>query len=327
MKNKAYIELHTDNNYVIATVVTITSLLKNKNKDSKYEIRVLGNNLTPENIKLIEKTGVKVIPHQSSFSKFEGTHLFVSSTDLFKFDLADALSDWDKVLYLDTDMIIQGDLSELFGTDLGDNYVAAVKDMAGMVSENHHNRIGHLNYFNAGMMLLNLKKMREDNIRDKLIDYKLNKDSGHFMSQDALNVVFDEKVVYLHPKYNFMAPNMQSYKDQQVCEFYDISQNEYKNMKTDATILHLTNQKKPWNFKEIYGSELWHKYYKCSVCRHIPINYQDCLEPTFLGFRKSKDRKFFYFAWLPIFGFKAKKVGQLAVYLFGIKIGMKKGVL
>ena len=89
-------------------------------------------------------------------SKFEGTHPHVSSTDFFKFDLPDVLSDWDKVLYIDTDMIIQGDLSQLFNTDLGEAYIAAVKDMAGMALESHHNRLGLGNYFNAGMMLMNL---------------------------------------------------------------------------------------------------------------------------------------------------------------------------
>ena len=48
-KNEVCIELHTDDNYVIPTIITITSILQNKNKNSIYKIRVLGNNLSLEN--------------------------------------------------------------------------------------------------------------------------------------------------------------------------------------------------------------------------------------------------------------------------------------
>lgn len=296
------IELHTDNNYVIPTIVTITSMLKNKNKDSVYEIRVLGNNLTDYNTSLIEKLGINVIPHTTSLAKFEGKHLFVSSTDLFKFDLPEVLSDWDKVLYVDTDMIIQGDLSEIFNVELGDNYIAAVKDMAGMVLENHHKRLDISNYFNAGMMLMNLKKMREDNIREKLIDYKLNKDIGYFMSQDALNSVFEEKVVWLHPKNNYMPSNISKCSNKEICEFYDISAEDCKDL-DNATIIHLTNQKKPWKYKNTYGEKLWQKYFKISVCKNEKLKYED----------------------LPLV-LRNKFLRKLSI-VFYIKVGNRKGLL
>lgn len=275
MSEKICIELHTDNNYVIPAIVTITSILKNKKKASDYEIIVLGNNLTSKNINLLQKTGVKFIPHNSSFDKFEGKHDFVSSTDLFKFDLPNVLKDWDKVLYIDTDMIIQDDLSELFNTDLSDNYVAAVKDMTGMVNEDHHNRLNLQNYFNAGLMLLNLKKMREDNISEKLYYYKFNEDCGHFMSQDALNKIFNEKVIWLNPKYNYMGPNLQQFSDEGISKFYNLSLEEYIQIKEKPVIVHLTNKNKPWNYKKTWGKKLWMKYFKKSICKHQKLKYKD----------------------------------------------------
>lgn len=315
MNNKVCIELHTDNNYAIPAIVTITSILKNKNPDSLYEIRLLGNNLSDENIKLIEKTGVKVTPHKNSFTQFEGSHIFVSSTDLFKFDLPEVLSDWDKVLYIDTDMIIQNDLSELFNTELGDNYVAAVKDMAGMIKGKHHTRNNLTNYFNAGMMLLNLKKMREDGIKAKLIDYKLYKDLGYFMSQDALNCTFEEKVVWLPPKYNYMAPNLTDFTANEICKFYNISEKEYNSLINNAVIIHMTNKDKPWNYTDTYGHKIWMKYFKKSVATHKHLNLKSLNKPKYRLFLDK------------IFSVKNETINnkQFKVWtVFGLRIKYKK---
>ena len=64
---KICIELHTDNNYCLPTIVTLASLFENKNPESDYEVRVLGNRLTDENIKLLEKQLRKMLP--SKFNK------------------------------------------------------------------------------------------------------------------------------------------------------------------------------------------------------------------------------------------------------------------
>lgn len=315
-KNEVCIELHTDDNYVIPTIITITSILQNKNKNSIYKIRVLGNNLSLENENLLKQLDIQFIPHKNQFHQFEGKHEFVSSTDLFKFDLPNVLADWDKVLYIDTDMIVQGDLSELFNTDLKDNYVAAVKDMAGMVSEKHHEKLNLPNYFNAGMMLLNLKKMREDDISQKLVDYKLHKDCGHFMSQDALNYVFNEQVVWLSPKYNYMASNLTTYSDYCICDFYEINPGELKNIKKHAVIMHLTNKFKPWKYKNVYGHKLWTKYKNKSICKNIKLTYDKV--------KKEKKRISILKRIFSIGNEFNKNAKHKVVNIFGIKFKFRK---
>lgn len=258
--------MFTDNNYVIPTIVTITSLIENKNVNTEYGIYVLGNNLSQESLSLLNSiSGVKAENHKSRFSQFEGTHQHVSSTDLFKFDLPETFPQYNKILYMDVDMIVQGDLSSLYATELDDNYVAAVKDMRGMVSGHHHTRNNLTSYFNAGMMLLNLQKMRNKNISNKLIDYKLHKDQGLFMSQDALNCTFGTKVKYLSPTYNYMGPNLVFYTPKEIMKFYGIDQNTYDKIVTNALIVHLTDKKKPWKTISAWGADLWRKYYLLSL--------------------------------------------------------------
>lgn len=316
--------LHTDNNYVVPAIVTIISMLINKYKNTNYKIYVLGNKLNKENKEIFKSIkGVDVIDHISQFNRFEGTHQHVSSTDLFKFDLPLVFPQYDKILYLDVDMIIQHDLSELYDTDISQYYAAAVKDMHGMISGKHHNRLGLKNYFNAGMMLLNLKKMRQNNISEKLIDYKLHKDQGYFMSQDALNYVFNENVKYIGPQYNYMAPNFQRYTKESIKEFYEMNEADYQYMIQAAHIVHLTDKKKPWKYKSAWGANLWAKYYYMSPLKDKKIKYFDEQKNfRFIGSsERNGERKFFVFG-IPLFGtLKAvKKNGNLKIkkYFLGI---------
>lgn len=274
--DKVSIALITDNNYVVPTLVTMTSILKNKNKKSSIDIYILGHDLTEENKKLLRMGGGTLVECSVSLSRFNGSHSHVSVVDLTKFDLPNIFADLDKILYLDSDMIIRGDLAGLFATELGDNYVAAVKDMAAMRDVYAHIDLHLNNYFNAGMMLLNLKQMRKDKISEQLVEYKMYHDRGWFMSQDALNVIFEGRIVWLPPRYNWMAPNQEQFSTSAVNSFYNLRKNlSLKN----ALIVHFTNKNKVWNYKNIWGHKLWVQYYKKSVLKNVPRHYLECSEP------------------------------------------------
>ena len=85
----------------------------------------------------------------------------------------------DKIIYIDTDTMIYNDIQELFDIELVDEEYAAVQDAVG------HKFFGK-NYINAGVLLLNVKRIKETGLFDKCIDYIMNKRS--FMpDQDAIN--------------------------------------------------------------------------------------------------------------------------------------------
>ena len=215
------IVLITDNNYVIPTIVTITSLLANRYYNTKYRIYVLGNSLSKKSKDLFSQIpDISLINLHKFFLDFEGTHGHVSAAALLKFKLAEMFPQYDKILYLDTDMIIQKDLSELFNIQLEDKYAAVVKDMKGMENCAAHKRLQLEAYFNSGMMLLNLDRLRKDKIFDKLIDYKKNKDIRAFMDQDCFNAVFNGNVIYLPCTYNYMPVNQSSYTNEEIADFY-----------------------------------------------------------------------------------------------------------
>ena len=101
--------------------------------------------------------------------------------------------------------MIQKDLSEFYDTTLEDVYTAVVNDVMTVWGEEHRTWLQFKEdvYFNSGMMLLNLNKMREDSLPEKLLDYRLN-GINYFMDQDALNVVFEGKIRLVSPEYNLL---------------------------------------------------------------------------------------------------------------------------
>ena len=91
----------------------------------------------------------------------------------------------DRVLYLDADILVRGDLTELWKTDLGDKALAATPDVGAPIG---HDGIGRMAYFNAGVMLMDLTRMRED--LGSLYALAARMEHSRFRDQDALNVHF-----------------------------------------------------------------------------------------------------------------------------------------
>ena len=276
-------------------------MVSNKASTSKYDIYVLGVGLSANNKGLLKKIGVHVIDVRPHLPDATANNAHVSPAALVKFDIANIFQDMDKILYLDTDMIVLRDLSDLFNTDLENHYAAVMKDMAGTY-EGCATRLGTKSYFNSGMMLLNLKKMRKDNIPEKLLDYKLHRDRGHFMDQDCLNVVFAENVIYVSPIYNWMAVNQMNYSPQEVMNFYGI--NNELNI-DNVAIVHLTNRQKPWDYIHVWGHKLWVLYYKKSIIGNQKRQYKD--KKVWFGFAHNSDEIALYLLGTKILRFKKTK--------------------
>jgi lipopolysaccharide biosynthesis glycosyltransferase len=133
---------------------------------------------------------------------------FVTSAMWYRIFLPELLPDVDRVLYLDVDTIALDSLEPLWDIDLAGSYVAAVTNVFYMRS--HARRPVELgiepdDYFNSGVVMMNLDLMRRDDSARALFDYA----AGHaaelaWPDQDALNVVLGGRRVELHPRWNCM---------------------------------------------------------------------------------------------------------------------------
>ena len=159
----------TDEGYCLPTSVAISSVIKNKRSEQEYEVYVICRDLSDESKeKLTQLNGPEVkivlidgiLPEKYwLYSKNDGD-AHTTSSALMKFFAPDILSNVDKAIYLDGDVIVQEDLFELYSVDISDCYAAVVKDL---ISDNREylNSIDYDgdSYFNTGMMVMNLSKI------------------------------------------------------------------------------------------------------------------------------------------------------------------------
>ena len=271
----------TDNNYVLPTAVAINSLIKNKNEQNIYKIFVLYTDLSEENKnKFLEynQTNVTVElirPENSEYLlsvKQKRENDYVSPAVLFKFAIPKMFQNYEKVIYIDGDTLINGDLSDLYNTDIKDFYMGVVKDIHPIMIKAQE-RLNIETYFNAGVILYNIKKMLEDGIDEYLNSEEvLNKINDYFwFEQDTYNVLLNKKVKFLHPKYNFIVESWRRYGLNKSCKIFDIPKREGKLLFKNAIIFHLASELKPWVYQDGVMRDEWEKYYYSSPFTDLAI--------------------------------------------------------
>ncbi len=245
--------LSTDDNNSKNAEELIKCANENKNPDEELLFHILYSKLQQDNMEKLKQCG-NVVFHKIDNSIFEpyfnnGVCKDVTIPTLYRLMLPSLLKDVKRVLYLDCDLIVLKSLSELFFTQLSPSqYAACVEDMGGHL---HMARMGFEQnsnnfYFNAGVCLLDLEKMRQDNIEKKMFDYlKANWEKLSYSDQDVMNAVLLGHVKQMDRKYNFITINFYFPND------------------LHPTIAHFAGIK-PWKigFYNIYREKFWEYFAK-----------------------------------------------------------------
>lgn len=261
-----------DDNYAMPTAVAITSLKLHRDTKILYEIYIIQNGLSSVNEKRLLSLAttnfhITFIDGEkyANYSEVDGIRSakHVSTSALYKFNLPDIFPTLDRILYLDGDLLIRDSLASLYFMELGDNYAAACPDMGAEFFIKPYNL--RLNtdleyYFNSGVLLLNLKQLRIDDLTKKLFDYRLN-GKNDFMDQDAFNVCFQGKVAWIDFMYNFTITSYEKFDSETICYYYNLPSMTKNEMYSAAKIVHLCSMRKPWTYSDAFGSEEWLGYY------------------------------------------------------------------
>ena len=151
----------------------------------------------------------------------------------------------DKVLYLDSDLIVTGDLTDLFELDLGENYLGAARSCFGA-------GVG----FNAGVLLINNKKWKSETIRQKLIELtEKEHENVKEGDQSILNMLFKDQYSLLEDKYNFQIGFDAGAAEKNHAFIFEIP------LTPLPKILHYISPDKPWKqFSVGRLREEWWKY-------------------------------------------------------------------
>jgi UDP-glucose/galactose:(glucosyl)LPS alpha-1,2-glucosyl/galactosyltransferase len=198
--------------------------------------------------------------NQDDFSGVK-VSLHISQAAYYRLMVANLLPDTlDKVLYLDSDLVVISSLETLYATNVTDYYLAAYGNHSRTFQKRLKLKDGL--YFNSGVMLINLKKWREDKIGEKSLEFvKKNLDILKNWDQDALNKVVDGQIVRLDNIWNFLVDLGRE-------KLKETSKKNNNNHLKIAKIVHFVGSSKPWYFwinnsqKDIYWSylqqSLWH---------------------------------------------------------------------
>jgi len=276
--------LITDKNYVMPTEVLIQSLLKNKEKNTQYRIIILTDNIdqkSKDELQSLQSNNfdIEVIEIINPYLKLKNINKYVTNSAFLKFDIPFILKDYEKVIYLDVDIIVQHDLSELYDTDLKNTYAGVVEDFTIIKFKKRNKELGLKHYFNSGVLLLNTKKIREEKLNEKMLEiYIQNGENFYCHDQDVLNIAFNDNITILHPKFNWIVANFDfpliSFE-----KFYKIKHAEYKT--ENLSVIHYVRMK-PWIYSTVFYQKIWQKYYdmcdfkntiKLKTCHFMNIYY------------------------------------------------------
>lgn len=255
---------HCTDNYAFITGTSIVSIFENCKDMDEINIFIIENGFKDETKekynRLAEKYGRKMFfismpdvnkEYKLGLTSIKKKWLFDSYSRLF---LDTILPPLDRVLYLDGDTLILHSLKNLWEMDMGDNCCAAALDCLG---EPYYElfEMDNGKYCNSGVMLIDLKKWREQKVANEVKEYVHSK-QGYvfFMEQSVLNIVLQGRIAYLPAIYN-TSSIMQMFTPKQLWRmrkpkyFYDES--EIEKAVTDPTIIHMTGFfyviNKPWN--------------------------------------------------------------------------------
>ena len=287
-KNFIDIVLSSDDKYVQHCTVLIASILLNNKSKYTYRFHILDGGISNKNKFYIEK--LRKIQYFEIFYYEMDTYDFsflplnrenISVATYYRLEIINILpKDIEKVIYLDCDIVVDGDLAELWETDVSEVYSGVVEDES---SIKNSKKLGLQNYFNAGVLLLNLKKLRENNFQDKWINYyENNQNIINLQDQDILNGVFNNNVKWLSLKWN---ANSTIFAKAKYKHFYTNEDEFYT--KQNRIIIHFTEKYKPWNHKsyhplrKIYFKYLLKTPFKSKIKKYVIIKIKQFIHDIF----------------------------------------------
>lgn len=273
--------------YVPILYTCVQSIADCAAQENNYEIYVFHTDISSSSQAMFQQrlvreniniTFVNVASRVSGYVLQAKQH--ISTETFYRFLILDILKDYEKVVYLDADMIVLRDVAELYHTQMGEHLIAAAvdPDFAGQCNMKNSemrqyckNTLGLENpfqYFQAGVLVFHVAQMRREITVEKLLEMA-DTDIYRFSDQDILNIVCKDRVIYLDMSWN-MIFDCNRFRWKHVIKYapHDIL-DAYENARRDPYIIHYAGFLKPWmKPDEDFGYIFW------ETARHTPYYEQ-----------------------------------------------------
>jgi len=245
-----------DDSFVKYTIVSLHSMIKNASKGRKYRVHILHTAISDEMREHLaalrndsfEITFVDVTENLEAIAEKLPIRDYYSKTTYYRLFIAERFPEYQKAIYIDSDTVVQGDISELYDTDIKDAYVGACHEQA-MVQVDEYGTyaekvvgVSRYNFFNAGMILINCELFRIRFVLDKFIQYLHTYNFVVTQDEDYLNLICKDHVFWFDQRWNTEI-------------FGDIPYPI-----EEAKILHYIMTSKPWHYADCRHGDIFWKY-------------------------------------------------------------------
>lgn len=271
------VALITDENYFVPAIVTIKSLLSMTER--KVHIKcIVTENFRNDLNKWAEEIADEFPNSQVEFLYFDDSRLknvktkwHISRAAYVKIYLPSILSQWDKCIFLDSDLLVNEDIGLLWDTFACNK---ETKELAAVWNPGYYKDNKYMGLadneatFNSGIMIMNLHKMRENKATEKLETFiKKYNHLTMLNDQAAFNAVYKKNWTALPLRWNvqflFFAKSNRA---------IGIEKNELDQLRNNPAIIHFTTSSKPWKFRSLHPFKKEYLSYFLAI---RDANYQD----------------------------------------------------
>ena len=174
----------------------------------------------------------------------------------------------DKILYLDGDIIICSNIQELWSIPLGDAYIGAAREP---YNRRQREPLGFSStdlYVNSGVMLVNLRRWRVDQVVPRLLDFVQNNQGIiHSPDQDTINSVFRGRILDIGYQWNWQAlfPRFMPAE-------LGLDRETFSALRRKPKLVHFTSRNKPWFYR-------WQPHYKEVYYRYLALTPWAAYDP------------------------------------------------
>lgn len=271
-KNNIAIAFAANDAFVPYMATMIYSVIANGSKDNNYDFVVLESEISAQNqktllqmvepFKNVSLRFADVTEYIKGYTFFVGNKENFTKESYYRLLLPELMENYQKVLYLDGDMVALTDVAELYQTDLGNELLVSSRDFCGMIE--YYNPTAGLkkyrdkelglkkpnDYFIAGMLLFNIPAFRAAYSTEYLLDFATSRPWRQH-DQDVLNVLCQGRVKLVSAAWDVMAPEFNEYLPGELKAELDASL-------ADPKILHFGGDMKPWLCMDApFGEYFW----------------------------------------------------------------------
>lgn len=296
--NTVVLALAADAAYVAPLSVTLQSLLETARADFFYDVVILERDLTPAQKEKLQK---QVQGHPSFSVRFWNTDALVrtlgesifyasahiSMTAYYRLFIPLIFKAYDKVLYLDSDLVLLRDVADLYHEKLADKWIGCVQDFK-LIKELYNPLYSQFktlrpylenilqlkhpeHYFNSGVLLMNTKRLRQTDFVSKAIFKLWRLKTPLYHDQDILNALCQGQVKFLSSSWNFC---WHTNKDGRLYELLPPSvYRAYVEGEKNPFIIHYASVKKPWNasLKPALSAVFWQYAQRCPFAADLKV--------------------------------------------------------